>query len=157
MIVAVDTVPAKREAARRFGATDVVDGAASDVVEQVRALTAGGADFAFDAVGAQACLRLVVDVLADRGTATLVGIPAEGARLDLDANDTFGRGLSLRVCHGGSCDPAVFLPELAQRYLDGTLELDAMVSRRIGLDDVEDAFRAMQAGEVIRSVVCLEA
>ena len=82
-IIAIDTVATKLDIARRFGATDVVDASASNVVDDVRALAGEGVDFAFDAVGASASVQQVIDVLGDGGTATLIGIPTEGSALAL--------------------------------------------------------------------------
>jgi S-(hydroxymethyl)mycothiol dehydrogenase len=154
-IIAIDTVRAKLEIARRLGATDVVDASEGGVVGQVRVLGSDedGVDFAFDAVGAASSLQQVVDVLGDGGTATLIGIPTVDARIDLDATAAFGNAISIRVCHGGDCEPSEFLPYLAGLYLDGRLDLDSMISRTIGLDDVQEAFAAMDRGEVIRSVI----
>jgi Zn-dependent alcohol dehydrogenase len=155
-IIAIDTVATKLDAARRFGATDVVDASAGNVVSRVRELAGEGVDFAYDAVGASASLQQVVDVLGDGGTATLIGIPAENSRIDLDATDVFDLGLTIRACYGGNSEPAEFLPYLAGLYLDGRLDLDAMVSQTIALDDVQDAFAAMERGAVIRSVITFE-
>jgi S-(hydroxymethyl)mycothiol dehydrogenase len=154
-IIAIDTVAAKLDTARQFGATDVVDASAGGVVPRVRALAGDGVDFAYDAVGAPACVQQVVDVLGDWGTATLIGIPADGARIDLDATTVFENGLNIRVCAGGNCEPAEFLPYLADLYLQGQLDLDTMVSQTITLSDVDAAFSAMERGAVIRSVISL--
>ena len=158
-IIAIDAVPAKLETARRFGATDVVDAGEGAVVSRVRALGSDGdgVDFAYDAVGAASCLQQVVDMLGEGGTATLIGIPDADARIDLDATAAFGNAISIRVCHGGDCEPAEFLPYLAGLYLDGRLDLDAMISRTIALEDVHEAFTAMDRGEVIRSVITFAA
>jgi S-(hydroxymethyl)mycothiol dehydrogenase len=155
-IIAIDTVATKLDAARQFGATDVVDASAGNVVEDVRALAGEGVDFAYDAVGAPASVQQVVDVLRDGGTATLIGIPAEKSRIALDATTVFDLGLTIRVCYSGNCEPAEFLPYLASLYLDGRLDLDAMVSQTITLDDVQVAFGAMERGAVIRSVISFE-
>ena len=97
-IIAVDTSSARLDTARRFGATDVVDASAGDVVQRVRALGDDGVDFAYDAVGAPSCLQQVVDVLGDAGTATLIGIPAENAAIQLDATTIlWARKLSVYV------------------------------------------------------------
>jgi S-(hydroxymethyl)mycothiol dehydrogenase len=155
-IIAIDTIAAKLDTARRFGATEVVDASDGDVVDGVRALVGEGVDFAFDAVGASASGQQIIDVLGDGGTATLIGIPAPGSRIDLDASHVFDLGLTVRVCYGGNCEPAEFLPYLAGLYLDGRLDLDAMVSQTITLDEVQDAFGAMDRGTVIRSVISFE-
>jgi S-(hydroxymethyl)mycothiol dehydrogenase len=155
-IIAIDTVETKLDTALRFGATDVVNARVGNVVDGVRALAGERVDFAFDAVGAPASVQQVIDVLGDGGTATLIGIPTEDAHIDLDASQVFDLGLTIRVCYSGNCEPAEFLPYLAGLYLDGRLDLDAMVSQTITLDDVQDAFAAMERGAVIRSVINLE-
>jgi Zn-dependent alcohol dehydrogenase len=154
-IIAVDAVASKLETARRFGATDLVDASEGAVVSRVRALgrDQDGVDFAYDAVGAAACVQQVVDVLGEGGTATLIGIPDADARIDLDATAAFGNALTIRVCHGGNCEPGDFLPYLADLYLDGRLDLDTMISRTITLEDVQQAFTDMERGEIIRSVI----
>ncbi len=156
-VIAIDTVATKLDTARRFGATDVVDASTGHVVDEVRRLAGEGVDFAYDAVGASAPLQQVIDVLGDGGTATLIGIPAEGSHIGLDATTVFDLGLTIRVCYGGNCEPAEFLPYLAGLYLDGRLDLDSMVSQTITLDHVQDAFGAMERGAVIRSVISFEA
>jgi S-(hydroxymethyl)mycothiol dehydrogenase len=155
-IIAIDTVAAKLDTARRFGATAVVDASANNVVDAVRALAGGGVDLAYDAVGAPASVQQVIDVLGDGGTATLIGIPAEDSRIDLNASTVFDLGLTIRVCYSGNCEPAEFLPYLASLYLEGRLALDAMVSQTITLENVQDAMGAMEHGAVIRSVVTFE-
>jgi S-(hydroxymethyl)mycothiol dehydrogenase len=155
-IIAVDTSSAKLDTARRFGATDVVDASAGDVVQRVRALGDDGVDFAYDAVGAPSCVQQVVDVLGDAGTATLIGIPAENAAIQLNATTVFMGAQAIRVCHGGNSEPAEFLPYLAELYLRGQLDLDTMVTQTITLDGVQEAFAAMENGEVIRSVIVFE-
>jgi S-(hydroxymethyl)mycothiol dehydrogenase len=155
-IIAIDTVATKLDTARRFGATDVVDASAGGIVDRVRALAEEGVDLAYDAVGASASVQQVVDVLGEGGTATLIGIPADDSRISLDATKVFDLGLTIRVCYSGNCEPAEFLPYLASLYLDGRLDLDAMVSQTIRLHDVQDAFAAMERGAVIRSVISFE-
>ena len=61
----------------------------------------------------------------------------------------------MRVCHCGDTLPSHDFPFLADLYLKGRLELDRMVTRKIKLDDVEDAFHEMETGDVIRSVIML--
>jgi S-(hydroxymethyl)mycothiol dehydrogenase len=155
-IIAVDTNPAKLDHARRFGATHTVHARAGNTVEQVRELGADGVDFAYDAVGAPGCVADAIAVLGVGGTATMIGVPGADDRIDVAALPFFGAATTLRSCHGGDCDPADFLPSLARDYLDGRLELDALVTREIGLEDVPAAFDAMKGGDVVRSVIRLE-
>jgi S-(hydroxymethyl)mycothiol dehydrogenase len=68
----------------------------------------------------------------------------------------YGNKASLLITDGGDPIPSEDFPEMAGWYLDGRLDLDAMVTRTLGIGDLEEAFRAMLAGEVIRSVVRLD-
>src|SRR5262249_43173576 len=134
--------------------TIVADG--QDVPATIRDLTGGdGVGYAFDAVGLPSTLSQCVECLEYRGTAVLIGLPAADATLNLPMLPYFFTGASLRVCLGGDVLPSRDLGLLAEWYLSGDLALDLLVSRCIGLAEVEDAFRAMVDGQVLRSVVRL--
>lgn len=159
-IIAVDVAPQKLDWAKRFGATDAVDASLTDAVAAVRALTDGrGVDFAFEATGRPEPVEQAVRMLAHAGTATMVGVQAQGAMATLDLGDpstgVFENKITLTVSHGGDTIPAHDFPVMAHYYLDGKLDLDAMVTKVIGLEDIEAAFEDMGAGTVIRSVVRL--
>jgi S-(hydroxymethyl)mycothiol dehydrogenase len=160
-IIAVDVAAQKLDWARTFGAADVVDASKDDVVSAVRALNGDeGVDFAYDAVGRGETLEQAVRMLALGGTATLIGLPHDGASatVALGGNEgLFMRRGTIRVSHGGDHLPAEDIPQLAQYALEGKLDLAAMVTRTIGLDDVEQAFDDLMAGAVIRSVIQLPA
>jgi len=152
-IVAIDVAPRKLEWARTFGATEVVDASQEDVVEAV-----GGVDFAYDAVGRGETLEQAVRMLRLGGTATLIGVPHADAQatLRLGGNDgLFMRRATIRVSHGGDHLPAEDIPLWARQALDGKLDLAGMISRTIGLEEVEAAFAELKSGAVIRSVIQL--
>lgn len=159
-LIAIDVVPAKLEWAVRFGATDVIDASAADPVEAVRALTDGdGVDVAFEAVGLPECVRQTVEMLAFAGTAVAIGVPPVPSELALPWNGSdrsaYPNKITLLVTDGGDPIPSEDFPEMARLATEGTLDLDAMVTREIALTaaDLTEAIRAMLAGEVIRSVV----
>lgn len=155
-ILAVDRVPAKLEWAGQLGATDLVNSAEQDPVPAVWALTGGsGADFAFEAVGSPELVARSIRMLGHAGTAVAIGVPPPGSLASVDLAAMSDRRLSLLTCWGGDPLPPEDFPHLVSLYRSGQLDLDAMITRRIGLDDVEEAFRAMEAGEVIRSVIVL--
>lgn len=155
-IIAVDTSEQKLEWAKRLGATHTVSAADPDVAAQIRALTGGdGVSFAFDAVGLPNTLTQCIESLEYRGTAVLIGLPSAEAKLRLPLLPYFLNGTSLRVSLGGDVIPSRDLPLLVDWYLNGQLDLDVLVSQRIGLGDIEDAFTAMIGGEVLRSVIRL--
>jgi S-(hydroxymethyl)mycothiol dehydrogenase len=152
-IVAIDVAAQKLEWARGFGATEVVDASKEDVVEAV-----GSVDFAYDAVGRGETLEQAVRMLRLGGTATLIGVPHADAAATVRLGGNGGlfqqRG-TIRVSHGGDHLPAEDIPRWARHALDGKLDLASMVSRTIGLEDVEDAFAELKSGAVIRSVIQL--
>ncbi len=162
-IIAVDVNPTKLQWARDFGATDLVDASKVDPVSEVRRLTEdgwdGGVEYAFEATGIPKCTEQAVKILSYGGTATTIGFPAREDSVNLNLGD-FATGVywnkaSLRVCHCGDALPSLDFPLIADLYLRGKLDIDRMVTRTIGLEDVEDAFHVMETGDVIRSVILL--
>ncbi|HEX5937571.1 MAG TPA: alcohol dehydrogenase catalytic domain-containing protein [Actinomycetota bacterium] len=157
-LVAVDIAARKLAWAERFGATDVVDASVVDAVAAVRELTDGdGVDVAFEATGVPAVVSQAVAMLDHAGTAVAIGVPPIPAEITLAWNGTpdaaYPRKASLLITDGGDPIPSEDFPQMARWALEGELDLDGMVTRELGLDDLDEAFRAMLAGEVIRSVV----
>jgi S-(hydroxymethyl)mycothiol dehydrogenase len=156
-IVAVDLDDRKLAWARGFGATHTVNAAAEDPVEAVRAATGGfGADVCVEAVGNPKVLEQAFFARDLAGTVVQVGVPTPDMRFpDIPMIEFFGRGGALKPSWYGDCLPSRDFPLLIDLHLQGRLPLDAFVSERIGLDDVEEAFHRMARGEVLRSVVVL--
>lgn len=153
-IIAVDLEPRKLEWAKQFGATDVVNAREGDPVAAVRELTGGfGADYVFEAVGLPQTLGQALACRDLAGTVTLIGVAGADAKLELPVQQFFGQGGSLRVSWYGDCLPTRDFPMLADWYQKGDLQLDEMITRTIALDEVQDAFDAMQRGETLRSVI----
>lgn len=162
-IIAVDVNPTKLEWARNFGATHTVDASQGDPVAKVRELTDdgwdGGVEFAFEATGVPLCTEQAVRMLAYGGRATTIGFPAATDAVHLNLGDmatgVYWNKAGLNVCHCGDALPSHDFPLMAQLYLEGKLDLDGMITSRIGLGDVEAAFHEMETGNVIRSVIVL--
>jgi S-(hydroxymethyl)mycothiol dehydrogenase len=152
-IIGVDLVPEKLHWATRFGATDVVDGSQGDAAAQIRELTDGGVDYAFEAVGAASALEQSLRSCALAGECTMIGVPHPTAELTLSMASFFYRRTRLRSTFYGDCIPARDFPLLVDWYRQGKLYLDDLVTERIGLDQVEEAFAAMQHGKGLRSVI----
>jgi S-(hydroxymethyl)glutathione dehydrogenase/alcohol dehydrogenase len=151
-IVAVDTVPAKLELARELGATHTVDAAAGDPVEAVLELVAGGVDHAFEALGRPETIETTLRLTARGGQAVLIGMAPPEARVALDALTLTLEERCVRGCWYGSCVPLRDFPLLVDLYRGGRLRLDSLIAT-CSLDDVNDAFRRMEAGETARSVI----
>lgn len=153
-IIAVDVQPRKLEWARAFGATDLVDAREGDAARRVREMTGGaGVSHAFEAVGLPETLKQAVSALEIGGTCVMIGVPAPGMTLPLSLVKFFYSRATLRATFFGECLPSRDFPMLTDLYRRGELRLDELVTRRIALDEVEDAFAAMERGETLRSVV----
>ena len=155
-IIAVDIDQRKVELARALGATHGVNSRDEDPIEAIRALTDGnGADVVIDAVGRPETYRQAFYARDLAGTVVLVGVPTPDMVIELPLLDVFGRGGSLKSSWYGDCLPSRDFPMLVSHYKQGNLDLDAFVTERIGLGEVEQAFEKMHSGAVLRSVVVL--
>jgi S-(hydroxymethyl)glutathione dehydrogenase / alcohol dehydrogenase len=153
-IIAVDPVELKRKTAEQLGATDLVDPSTGDAVAAVKALTGGrGADYAFEVIGLPETIQQAYKSARRGGTVVVVGMPRVDAMVTLSAWGLFYDEKRTLGCYYGSAQVQRDFPRFVELVETGRLDIGAMVSRRIKLDEVNDAFRAMEAGEVIRSVI----
>lgn len=153
-IIAVDIDAKKLERAKELGATHTVDSSANNPIEEIRALTGGfGADVVIDAVGRPETYKQAFYARDLAGTVVLVGVPTPEMTLELPLLDVFGRGGSLKSSWYGDCLPSRDFPMLVDLYKQGKLDLDAFVTERITINQVEEAFDKMHDGAVLRSVV----
>jgi S-(hydroxymethyl)glutathione dehydrogenase/alcohol dehydrogenase len=153
-IVAVDRVAYKLALARGCGATEVVDASTTDPVAAVRERTSGrGADHVFEVVGRSDTIQAAFEMTRRAGTCTIVGAGSFTDMVQFGAMELMVGAKTLRGCVYGSTDPARDFPEIVRLQQLGRLDLDALVTRRIALEELNDAFRAMQAGEVARSII----
>jgi S-(hydroxymethyl)glutathione dehydrogenase/alcohol dehydrogenase len=154
MIIAVDTVEAKLTTAKALGATHGVNAKADDPVKAIRDLTNGGADYSFECIGLKLAAEQCFDCIRPGGTATVVGMIPVGQKIELDG-PMFLREKKIQGCSMGSNRFKVDMPRYIELYRQGRLKLDEMITRRGKLEDVNEAFRAMKAGEVSRTVLML--
>jgi S-(hydroxymethyl)glutathione dehydrogenase / alcohol dehydrogenase len=151
-IVAVDVVSTKLELARELGATAVVDASAGDPIAAVRDLVPGGVDHAFEALGRPETIEATIALTGRGGQAVLIGMAPPDARIPLDVLTTTLEERCVRGSWYGSCVPLRDIPLLVELYRSGSLRLDPLITR-CTLDEVNDAFRRMEAGETPRSVI----
>ena len=152
-IIGVDMFDGKLEMAKRVGATHVVNSAQDDPVKAIRALTRGaGVDHSFEAVGNAKLVRQAIESLAIRGTATIVGVMPPDAMIEFPWM-AIRPECKVQTSRMGSNRFRMDIPLYLEFYRQGKLMLDEMVSRRGKLGDINEAFRAMKAGEVARSVL----
>jgi S-(hydroxymethyl)glutathione dehydrogenase/alcohol dehydrogenase len=158
-IIAIDVVPSKLDTARHFGATDVLlsgpDGEA-DPVRAIKRLSRGGVDYAFDAVGIPALSAQCLYAVGPRGVACIVGAIPQGQKLEVEPGH-FYLEKTLIGSIMGSNHFHIDAPNYLELYRQGKLDLDAMISARVGLGEIDGALAAMEAGEVTRSVIMFDA
>src|ERR1700694_4356201 len=155
-IIAVDQFDSKLEMAKGVGATHTVNSTLDDAVQAVRGLTKGlGVDHAFEAVGLSILCRQAIESLAVRGTATIVGVLPPDAKIEFPWL-AIRPECKVQTSRMGSNRFRVDIPRYLEFYRQGRLLLDEMVTKRGRLDDVNEAFRAMKAGEVARPVLTFD-
>jgi len=154
-IIAVDLNDARLESARHFGATETLNAADGDTVRALKKMTRGGADYAFEAVGVPKLLEQAFYCLAPLGTAVLVGAIPHGEHVSVNATHFFAEKRIIG-CMMGSNRFTVDAPRYLELYRQGRLDLDGMVTRHEPLERVGEAFRAMEAGEVTRTVLTFD-
>ncbi len=153
-VVAVDPVQFKRETALELGATHAVDPGTDDLSHVVGDLTDGrGADIALDTAGAPGIVAQAYATARRGGTVVAVGLPPEGLTADLPASDLPRQEKVVTGSFYGSCDPPVDMPTVIDLFMDGRLPLDRLVTRTYPLEEINEAFAAMNAGEVARAVI----
>ncbi|RST07596.1 alcohol dehydrogenase [Streptomyces sp. WAC05374] len=152
-VIAVDVSPEKEALARQAGATEYV--VASDTTaREVRGLTGGqGADVAVECVGRAATIRTAWDSTRRGGRTTVVGIGGKDQQVTFNALEIFHWGRTLSGCVYGNSNPAEDLPVLAGHIRAGRLDLGALVTDRIALEDIPAAFDNMIAGKGGRALV----
>jgi S-(hydroxymethyl)glutathione dehydrogenase/alcohol dehydrogenase len=151
-IIAVDRNPAARSLAEELGATSTV-GAGEDTAAVLRSLLPGGADWAVDAVGGPATLRLAFTCLRPGGTAVGVGLAPTGAVCDLPINELVQQEKRLVGSLYGSSNALVDLPRLFALHQAGVLPIDRLIRARHRLEDVNLAYESLRDGAVGRSVL----
>lgn len=152
VIVAVDLNDQKLEDAQRFGATHACK--PEDLDSLKGSLTGGdGFDYAFEAIGLPSTMRACYDAIRRGGTACIVGVGKLDEFVNFSAFELFFSEKTLVGSYYGSADVRNDFHKLLGYWKDGKLDLDGMITRRIKLDDINEAFGAMARGEVIRQVI----
>jgi S-(hydroxymethyl)glutathione dehydrogenase/alcohol dehydrogenase len=152
-IIAVDVKAAKLDHARALGASHAVDASREDAVAAIRRITRLGADYTFVAVGDTRAVTHAIEALAPGGTCVLIGVPESGATLPLDVRPLVTGERVIRGSSYGSARTREDLPRMVNLYLAGKLRIDELVTHRYGLEDANEGFRALAAGELARGLI----
>jgi S-(hydroxymethyl)glutathione dehydrogenase/alcohol dehydrogenase len=157
-VVAIDTFDSKLEMARKFGATQTVKVGEDDPASVIMAASGGRlADVTFEVIGLKDTIMQALGLTRNGGECILVGVPRMDAILEIPAAFEFlYLNKSIKGCWYGSSNVHEDVPKLLDLYRGGKLALDELISREIAVDGVNEAFDAMQSGEVARSVITYE-
>jgi S-(hydroxymethyl)glutathione dehydrogenase / alcohol dehydrogenase len=157
-VIAVDRAAGRLPLAEANGATHTVDASAGDPVEAVRELTGGrGVDQAIEAVGRSATIEAAYAMATRGGTVTVVGAGAADDPVTFGAMALMADAKVLQGCVYGGADPARDIPWILDLAAQGRLDLEALVSARVGLDRIDDAVAAMRAAEGARTLITFPA
>jgi Zn-dependent alcohol dehydrogenase len=151
-VVAVDVVPEKLELARELGATAAVL-AGEDAVEAVQEATGGGAEKAIETVGNERVLADAYAATARGGTTVTVGLPDPERMLAIPATTLVSEERTLKGSYLGTCVPSRDIPRFIDLHRAGRLPVERLLSGRVRLDELNEAFDRLASGEAIRQVV----
>lgn len=154
-VIAIDMSPNKANLAKEFGATDFICASETDAVKEVIEMTKGGVHHSFEAVGLTKTAEQAFAMLKRGGTANVIGMIPIGQSISLPGVAFLGEKRIQGSAMGSNHFP-VDMPRLVDMYMNGKLHLDQMISRRIGLADVNEAFVEMKTGNIARSVITFD-
>ncbi|MDR3512323.1 MAG: Zn-dependent alcohol dehydrogenase [Caulobacteraceae bacterium] len=155
-IIAIDMIGSKLNLAKNFGATDVVDASQGDPVAQVMEMTGGGVHHSFEAIGLKTTTEQAFRMLRRGGTANVIGMIPVGTKIELHGPD-FLQEKRIQGSLMGSNRFPVDMPRFVDFYMSGKLKLDDLISRRIKLNQVNEALAELKTGELARSVIVFDA
>ena len=152
-IIGVDVLDSKLDLAREFGATHTINPTRQDVQQEVIRITGHGVDASIAAVGNTTAMRQAVEVLARQGVAVVLGLPGTGETFPVDPALLMSGERRVVGSRYGSGNPAVEFPKMVELARAGRLKLEELVTKRYDLDEADEAFRALAAGEQARGLI----
>ena len=155
-LVAIDLNEDKLALARELGATATVNAAAPDAAEQVRALTKGGVDVAFEMAGAIPAMELAWKITRRGGSTVSAGLPHPDRRFMLPPAQMVAEERTLRGSYVGSAVPARDIPRYIDMYRRGKLPVDRLMGERLQLAEVNRGFDRLASGQAMRDVILFQ-
>ncbi|MEZ5675817.1 alcohol dehydrogenase [Thalassovita litoralis] len=152
-VIAVDILPDKLKAARDMGATHVIDSSQPDALDQLRDLTGGGVDAALDFTGNVHALGFAYRATRRGGTTVTAGLPHPDAKLELPAVTLTAEERTLKGSYLGSGVPSRDIPRFLALHAQGRLPVDKLMTHKIRLEDINEGFDRLHAGQAIRQVI----
>ena len=152
-IIAIDLSDDKLGLARQIGATHTVNARDADAAEQVREISKGGVDFAFEIAGAVRAMELAYKITKRGGTTVTAGLPPPGAALPLPLVQLVAEERTVKGSYIGTCVPTRDIPRFVALYRAGKLPVDRLMSGKLRLDDINEGFDRLHEGKAVRQVI----
>ena len=152
-VFAVDLLEDKLTLARELGATQALNAADPDLIAKVKELTGGGVDYAFEMAGSVKALELAYRLARRGGTVVTAGLPHPDARWPLQAVNLVAEEKTIKGSYMGSCLPQRDIPRFLGLYQQGRLPIERLMSDRLGLDQINEGFERLAAGEAVRQLI----
>lgn len=152
-VIAIDMLDDKLKLARQLGATHTIKANAADVVEQVKDLTGGGCDFAFEMAGSVKALELAYKITRRGGTTVTASLPHPTHMMQVPATNLVAEERTLKGSYVGGCVPARDIPRFIALYQQGLLPVDRLMSEKIGLEEINEGFDRLADGASVRQIL----
>jgi alcohol dehydrogenase len=152
-LVAVDVQDSKLELARSLGATATVNARDPDAVAQIRELTRGGVDFAFEFAGSVPAMELAYGATRRGGTTVTAGLPHPNDRWPLQQLSLTAEERTVKGSYIGSCIPARDVPRYLGLYRSGALPVNRLIGRKLALEDINAGFDSLASGSSLRDLI----
>jgi alcohol dehydrogenase len=153
LLIAIDTLDDKLKLAKQMGATHTVNATSPDAVEQVKAVSGGGVEFAFEMASSVEALELAYRITKRGGTTVTASLPHPDHRFQLPATNLVAEERTLKGSYIGSCVPGRDIPRYISLYRQGMLPVDRLLSERIGLDGINEGFDRLADGATVRQIL----
>ena len=152
-VIAIDLSPQKLELARQIGATSTVNAADGDAVDQVKALTNGGADVVIEMAGSVRALESAVKMTRRGGLTVTAGLPPPDAALAVNVVSLVAEERTLKGSYIGTCVPLRDVPRYIALYKSGRLPVHGLLTGTLSLDDINIGFDRLHSGDAVRLVI----
>lgn len=152
-VIAIDPLPAKRELARQLGADEAFDPGQEGCVEAVREATRGGVDYAFEMAGSVQAMDTAYRITRRGGTTVSAGLSHPQRDFALKHVSLVAEERTIKGSYLGGCVPVRDIPRLVSLYRQGRLPVDRLLSERVALDGINEAFDRLAAGSTVRQIL----
>jgi alcohol dehydrogenase len=152
-VIAVDLADDKLEFARQLGATDTFNARNEGVVDQIRAATGGGVEFAFELAGSIKAMELAYKITRRGGTTVTAGLPPPTANFAFPQVGLVAEERTIKGSYVGTCVPMRDLPRYIALYRQGRMPVDKLLTHRLKLEEINEGFDRLHEGKAIRQVV----